>query len=232
MNDILIIPDVHGRDFWKPALKYKGEVIFIGDYTDPYPDENFYDEDAYLALLEIIDFKQKNPDRVTLLIGNHELHYYDPNFKCSRFSEDYYEKFHELLTQTPTASLFQVCKQVENYLFIHAGITKKWYDLHRDLIFYTGNNLEEQLNNLFIDYKKSFGEISYYRGGYHTSGSPMWADYHEFIYETEPFNNDIIQIVGHNQFNGKNYLSINNIRLLDNRQLYLLSNRQLKNYFK
>ena len=232
MNDILIVPDIHGRNFWKPALEYKGEVIFLGDYTDPYPHEKFSDEDAYQGLLEIIDFKQKNPDRVTLLIGNHELHYYDSDFQCSRFSEDYFERFHVLLTQAPVAGLFQVCKQIDNYLFIHAGITKGWYNLHRDLLSCSGVTLEEQINNLFIDYKLSFSEASFFRGGLYTSGSPLWADIYEFFGELAPFNNDIIQIIGHTQHSGKVPIVINNIRLLDNQQLYLLSDGQLKKYRK
>lgn len=39
---ILIIPDVHGRDFWTDPCKDISEydrVIFLGDYTDPYDDE-------------------------------------------------------------------------------------------------------------------------------------------------------------------------------------------------
>jgi len=230
MHDILIVPDVHGRDFWKPALEYKGEVIFLGDYVDPYPYENISDEDACQGLLEIIDFKQKNPDRVTLLIGNHEFHYYDSNFQYSRFSEDYYERFNELLTQATTADLFQVCKQIDNYLFIHAGITKEWYNLHQDLLLRYGTTLEEQINNLFIDDKMPFSEISYYRGGLSAFGSPLWADIDEFVDESEPFNNDIIQVVGHTQNMRTTSLKIKNVRLLDNRQLYLLSNGQFRNY--
>jgi len=230
MNDILIVPDIHGRDFWKPALEYKGEVIFLGDYTDPYSSENFSDEDAYQSLLKIIDFKQKNPNRVTLLIGNHELSYYNSIFQCVRFSEDYYERFNELLTQTSTADLFQVCKQIDNYLFIHAGITKNWYDLHQNELLYSGTTLEEQINNLFIDYKMPFSEVSFYRGGFYTSGSPLWADIWEFFDESEPFNNDIIQFIGHSQHKGTAPIVIKNVRLLDNRRLYLLSNGQLENY--
>ena len=35
-NDILIIPDVHGREFWKEAKDYPGKIVFLGDYLDPY----------------------------------------------------------------------------------------------------------------------------------------------------------------------------------------------------
>ena len=38
---ILIIPDVHGRRFWRDAIESDDydKVIFLGDYLDPYPDE-------------------------------------------------------------------------------------------------------------------------------------------------------------------------------------------------
>ena len=37
---ILIIPDVHGRTFWRDAVEAAGEmpIVFLGDYLDPYPD--------------------------------------------------------------------------------------------------------------------------------------------------------------------------------------------------
>jgi len=54
MNDILIVPDVHGRNFWKPVLEYTGEVIFLGDYTDPYPYENLNNEDALCKFRSIL----------------------------------------------------------------------------------------------------------------------------------------------------------------------------------
>lgn len=40
---ILVVPDVHGRTFWKkPVNKYIDQVdriVFLGDYLDPYRDE-------------------------------------------------------------------------------------------------------------------------------------------------------------------------------------------------
>jgi hypothetical protein len=66
------------------------------------------------------------------LVGNHELHYYDDKFQASRFSKKYYEQYHEILTCKETANLFQVCKQIGNYLFVHAGITKGWYEKYKD----------------------------------------------------------------------------------------------------
>ncbi len=46
MKNILVVPDVHGRKFWETALDYPGEIIFLGDYTDPYPREGITMADA------------------------------------------------------------------------------------------------------------------------------------------------------------------------------------------
>jgi hypothetical protein len=230
MNEILIVPDVHGRNFWKPVLDYHGEVIFLGDYTDPYSREGLTQEDAYRNLLAIVDYRQANPDRVTLLIGNHELHYYNSRFAASRFSDTYYERYHAVLTDEATAGLFRICKQIDNYLFIHAGITKDWYGLHQPELQQQGASLEERINNLFVANMAAFFEISRYRGGFHHAGSPLWADIHELFAEPEHFDNDIVQIIGHTQINSNEPFIKDNIRLLDNRQLYLLNDDGIKRF--
>ncbi|KAA6301563.1 MAG: hypothetical protein EZS26_002307 [Candidatus Ordinivivax streblomastigis] len=230
MNEILIIPDIHGRTFWETALSYQGKIVFLGDYTDPYPHEGITQENAYFAFSEIVRFKQQHPDRVTLLIGNHELHYYDRQFQASRFSEEYYNKYHAVLTGEKSAGLFQLCKQMDNYLFIHAGITKGWYDLHKTELQSLGDDLETQVNRLFLNNKQAFYEVSGERGGWSRYGSPVWADAHEFFCEQEPFQKDIIQIIGHTQIGNNEPVIRKNIRLLDNQQLYLLRNGQIEHY--
>ena len=230
-NDILIVPDVHGRNFWLPALDYQGEIIFLGDYTDPYPHENFTDEDAYQSMLKIVKFKQQNPDRVTLLIGNHELHYYNNHFNAGRFSMEYFPKFHEILTGEETKGLFQICKHIENYLFIHAGVTKNWYDRHYSKFQNLGTTLEEQLNNVFFEKMHIFHEAAWkYRGGLDETGSPLWADVREFDDETERFIPQIIQIIGHTQIMESEPMLKKDVWMLDNRQLYLLHNGAIEKY--
>ena len=75
---ILVIPDVHGRTFWKEAVEKHPTlpVVFLGDYLDPYARENITPDDALTNFKDIIAFNQANKDRVTLLIGNHEIHYF------------------------------------------------------------------------------------------------------------------------------------------------------------
>jgi hypothetical protein len=236
VNDILIVPDIHGRDFWLPALDYPGEIIFLGDYVDPYPQEGITQETAYQHLLKIVEFKRQNPDRVTLLIGNHELHYYNEEYASCRFSGKYYDRYHEILTGTDTASFFQVCKQVNGYLFTHAGILVEWVKLWQEALAYTDHDtLEEQINDLFHYKMDAFYQISRHRGGWHRHGSPLWADIHEHLegYRTNdlfPNEEEYIQIFGHTKLMSENPFLRGDINMLDNSKLYLLQDHEITKY--
>lgn len=74
---ILIIPDVHGRSFWKePIEKYKEQydkIIFLGDFSDSYNFENITRKETIKILKDVIDFKINNMDKTILLIGNHKI---------------------------------------------------------------------------------------------------------------------------------------------------------------
>ena len=56
-NRVLVVPDVHGRTFWKEEvskwLEDVDKVVFLGDYLDPY---EYHLPDALFAnLMEIIE---------------------------------------------------------------------------------------------------------------------------------------------------------------------------------
>lgn len=77
MSKILIIGDVHGRQFWKDAcLNHWDEfdkIVFLGDYVSPYPAEEISNKKAIEVFHEVLDFKMKNPKKVVLLMGNHKV---------------------------------------------------------------------------------------------------------------------------------------------------------------
>ena len=76
MTKIFIIPDLHGRTFWKePCNNWEGKIIFLGDYHDPYGDwingePNL--NDSIKNLRELSSFVSDN-DMVTCLLGNHKF---------------------------------------------------------------------------------------------------------------------------------------------------------------
>lgn len=224
-NDIIAIvcPDIHGRDFWeKIAEEYDGSVpfIFLGDYLDPYGDENITVEEAKCNFEKIWAFKQKWGDNVILLLGNHDLSYKDYMFRCCRFSiylSDWYSSFlndhwedfkiaHNLITDDKT------------YIFSHAGIHPLWFK---------ENGLEEiydadYINSLFLTHKRAFNDYSGYRGGYLSAGSPVWADIREFS-KVDLQDDKIMQVVGHTQLI-KDKLEFKNICCIDSRQTFVITN--------
>lgn len=233
MNEILIVPDVHGRQFWRPALDYSGQIIFLGDYCDPYDSEGIGEDEAYENFLDIIDFKSDNPDRVTLLIGNHELGYFDTCFKCTRSSSEYYARMNEILTGAETRELFQICKQVDNYLFTHAGVTYGWYKRHFRELMKHGLNIEDQLTAYFQDSKMAFDETSHWRGGTYSEGSPLWAHANEFLDAERRFDKETFQIVGHTKIYDEPKAWVGNmIAFTDNRKLHILRNDIIELYGK
>ena len=60
----MVIPDVHGRLFWKePVRKYINtvdRVVFLGDYLDPYEGEVGLADDIFENMMEIVRLKQNN----------------------------------------------------------------------------------------------------------------------------------------------------------------------------
>ena len=70
---IIVIPDVHGRIFWRePVKKYLDavdRVVFLGDYLDPYKDEDGLAKDIFENMMEIIELKRTNREKVVLLKG-------------------------------------------------------------------------------------------------------------------------------------------------------------------
>ena len=89
---MIILPDIHGRTFWKNAVKgHENDIIvFLGDYLDPYGHEGISVEDAIANFEDIIQFKKDHNKNVILLLGNHDCGYIWPSVNSCRRSDKYY----------------------------------------------------------------------------------------------------------------------------------------------
>jgi len=217
---VLIIPDVHGRTFWidavnrfeKEIASNKIEVVFLGDYLDVYGFEVTEGRALNSALAvelfeEIIDFKREHPKNVHLLLGNHDMHYYNALYakniyKC-RYDSAHGKRICELFRSNK--ELFELawdCKIGETLvLFSHAGVLKSWVDEQ-----FRGNKIKrpnkEFLNNILESPDKetilTLAHAGSYRGGWgRESGSVIWADVNEHIdgWNTEKWPERTIQYV-------------------------------------
>ena len=203
-HNVLIIPDVHGRVFWKRPIEEclpdiessKLEVVFLGDYLDPYPseveEEIAFGETGALKQLEesFIPLARKCPENVHLLMGNHDLQYYSKKF--AKYSHDRYS----ISIADQIIKVFAENKDVFRlawdcfvgetlYLFSHAGVLKSWVDC-----FYRDNKIKRPnadfLNNIIDNPKNSIGPLTSVgpeRGGkFRIPGSPVWADAEEHFW--------------------------------------------------
>lgn len=208
LEKILVIPDIHGRSFWKKALKTEEyqHVVFLGDYLDPYAYEDLDFSDGIEQLEEVISFKLEHPQNTTLLLGNHDLSYLFPSeIEASRhdyWNEDLVRRMlREHLDCFQLAFLLPISGR--QFLFSHAGIHPGWVNSHADL-FGADTPLEElvvKINRLLqegsADFVNALGEVSEFRCGPNLYGSMIWADVDE--YEDLAFPSDIYQVFGHTQ---------------------------------
>jgi predicted phosphodiesterase len=195
MEKFTVLGDIHGLTVWKDVVKKNptGKIIFLGDYLDPYQNISF--EKQQDNLLEIIELKEKNPDRIILLLGNHDCHYFDPNCERStRYNYSHSNIIKEIFEENK--DLFEYNYIHKNYIFSHAGIDEKWMNTH----FFDLNNLNEVLISPHIF------DVGYMRGGEYRVGGPMWIDIREL---TTPLK-DYIQVVGHNQVETVTYCDYSN----------------------
>ena len=242
---ILIIPDVHARDFWREPVKKTLEetdahIIFLGDYLDPYPLEwkgtgINPQEKAVETLGEIIELKKEHPDRITLLIGNHDAGYvFGKDWCCSRMDwtrageisklfNDNYDKFQLAETQVVNGKKF---------VFSHAGISQEYArvtmllkddDPLPDIEF-----VVNYLNNGYLTHTENvitpLSLYSNYRGysGF-WFGSMIWSDIREWVAKHSTSFDGVINIMGHTQLSEKPINFGNRIYDLDVRQCFYIS---------
>ena len=198
---LIIIPDVHGRPFWRyPAVTYrKANFVFLGDYLDPYGHDFIDDEKAFEGLVDILAFKKANPNRVTLLLGNHDMHYLSEDIiKGSRYDEVNAERNRAFFTSNRDS--FQIAFETSvngmRYLFSHAGVGRMWIKRYAHLKDedITASWLNKCLNS--YDFTEALNEVSFERGGEDQFGSMIWADAREQLVTTNVMM-DMTQIFGH-----------------------------------
>jgi len=223
----ILIPDVHGRDFWRTAVENRQKddvVVFLGDYVDPYPDENISNESAFRGLEDIIVLKKSDPEHIVLLLGNHDMGYLvGTDFCPSRHWDAGHESLHKLFIDY--LDCFSISHMAGDILVSHAGVYPKWLsycnlDLAEFIEFNDLLHNPEAHNTIFND----LFHVDMWRGGWSAAGSPVWAD---IRCASNEYNLDMEQIVGHTQLE-KDPIRIGNMICIDCRRAFLLEDGVLK----
>ena len=241
MKKILIIPDVHGRDFWKEPVKKvledtSANIVFLGDYTDPYSSEwepNFdCRQHTVDNFKEIIELKRQNSDRITLLLGNHDCGYaISDTISSSRMDRSHRSELEKLFSDN--RELFQIAEEHDiagrHFVFSHAGILKGWVrSVWGEEAESPDFKVVDRLNNAWLvdDWSilKYLGDYDTYRGWDGLQyGSPVWSDIRSWIKvtpeETYGFN-----IVGHTQLT-EGQVVLDQIADLDCREAFYIDDQ-------
>jgi hypothetical protein len=206
---LVVIGDIHGRDIWKQIVAKEhddtDEFVFVGDYFDSFTIKG---PDQINNFLDIIEFRNTSIyHKVTLLIGNHDYHYYPG------IDETGTSGYQTLLAPSikhvvgDNKQYLQAAYQVDDFVFSHAGLSSIWLD---DIIEdWDANNVVNKVNELFqyqpglIAYRsfKMVNETEWYGAqgyGDETFQGPLWIRPKSLMkanYDT--LRNQIIQVVGH-----------------------------------
>jgi predicted MPP superfamily phosphohydrolase len=214
---MLVIGDIHGSKFWKNIVNQhldEDYIVFVGDYVDTH---NAMSNTKMLKnLLDIIKFKEKYPDKVKLLLGNHDIHYYflNSSYRGSGFNFDMMFEFNTIFKNKK--HLFQVAFMYNNTIVSHAGITNSLYQsvesVYKDALDLgwgdgnEHNTIADKFNFLFNINSKYLFYIGDERGGLDPFSGIFWAGMKELCED---------YLVGYNQVIGHTHLAEKTIKNYD-----------------
>lgn len=204
---ILIIPDVHGRDFWiEPCqhIEEFGKVIFLGDYHDPYTFQVSEDASRHRLRDTLLPFVLEHKDKVICLLGNH-----DGNYVIGEMA-DRMDRFHKAdIAHYLNQMDLKLAHQEGKYLFTHSGVLPAWLE-------YNKITLEDVLSGN-VPYE-ALVQVSPRRGGWNMCGSCIWGDVTEYAMSKKiP---EVFQIFGHTQLQNE-YITAD-FACLDCREAFVL----------
>lgn len=169
----ICLGDTHGRQDWKKIVEQPFDrVIFIGDYLDTR--EDITPLEQLENLREIILFKQFNLNKVILLIGNHDYHYWPGiDERYSGYQPQMRASFEYEFRQF--GDMFQMAHEQDGIMFTHAGVTEEWLknnNLTKDDPHFF---LLDQINDLFKHQPSKFGFCGFDPYGDNITQSPIWV---------------------------------------------------------
>ncbi len=209
---MIVLPDTHGRTFWKDAVRDREEedIVFLGDYLDPYARENISRRDAIENFYEIIDFKSLHPQNITLLLGNHDMMtYISEEMGSCRTDFVNVDLIRRIFVENHDLFQMGCTRQIngQRFAFTHAGILRNWAEdpTVSPKLGVDTDNIEaiiERMNQMWTEEDPELFDIlnhvSFFRGGDAHYGSPVWADVDEWddsSYEYDGW----YQVFGHSQ---------------------------------
>ena len=171
----VFVGDIHGKvEQVQRALHMDGHKVFVGDFMDSFDRSP---EDHREALVLALDAAEAG--EATLLYGNHELSYMEPNpHRCSGY---------KLAMEATILDNFKrikdnfkpLFKPAEDWLVTHAGLHPDVNDMLQKPLMEMS---EEDIQKEFYNRASPLHWIGHSRGGFNPVGGIFWCDFdREFI---------------------------------------------------
>lgn len=199
---ILVLGDTHGRGFWKSIkdIQKWDKIIFIGDYLDSF---DIDPETQIINFKEICHFKEENPDKAVLLIGNHDEHYFPfmGNSGTSGYNSKFAPTYGHLLETYK--DLLQMAHNEDNILFSHAGVGETWLkesylNFPEDYSFSSAKDIADKVNEVWFFKPLLFKFNGWEPTGDNIGQTPVWIRPRSLMRDSgKMIENGIIQVVGH-----------------------------------
>jgi hypothetical protein len=166
-----VIGDIHGRPIWKAIVRREpwDRIVFLGDYFDSF--EPFSAAEQIYNFNEIVAFKDAHP-AVTMLIGNHDLHYVIRGEFCSGYQQRFADRIGQALDTAKDR--MRICLEDQGWLMSHAGVTTTW--CRAQAVNVTGN-LVAAVNETWANRPDAFRFNPIDQEGYgdHPIQGPLWV---------------------------------------------------------
>jgi len=200
MSKIIAVGDTHGRSDWKYITSSQtwDKVIFIGDYFDTH--EAISPELQMINFREICQFKEKEGDKVVLLIGNHDYHYM-PGVEehYSGYNGGAAPSIMHLLSAYK--DLLKMAHAEGDILFSHAGVGETWFNNNIPEIEeeWSAGYIADAVNDVWKYKPLSFKFTGIYDNtGDEVGQTPVWIRPAALLEDTRNMRKaGVIQIVGH-----------------------------------
>lgn len=191
---IIAIGDIHGRHSWAKIVAKEelstDKIIFVGDYFDTFAKISPATQIENFEM--ILEYKRQFPDKVVMLLGNHDFHYIVDGEKYSGYQDEAAEAIGAVVKAAIDTGDLVVAHQEGAFLFTHAGVSQTWaMNCGIDM-----NNPVEEINLLLEHSKDSFRFSRADSSGYGESiwQSPIWIRPDSLIKDMPP---GYTQVVGH-----------------------------------
>jgi len=203
----IVVGDLHGNvnlaneileNFWLTT----DHIIFVGDYFDSFD----FSVETQIKLIELLlDAQKRDPEKIVMLAGNHELSYLIPGMRCSGHNNILSKWLYESGTASYLQEKLKTWVHINGWLITHAGVSLNWIpDGYREMDVVEFLKIAENSENDLIY------QIGRSRGGFHPCGGPFWCD---FWHEFRPIAG-VKQIFGHTSYRPAK-LELDNVGILE-----------------